>query len=475
MSTGPLYERLSHRLAALCRDGDLAAGARLPSERSLAADLAVSRGTVVAAYGVLAERGVVDRVQGSGTVVRAGAGATRVVLGPGSTARVMDPGVAPRDDRAAATIVDLGPAHVDCSPVVREEMALLSGDPRIDEITDGHGYEPAGLPALRAAIAADYRAQGLAVDAHQVVITTGGQQGLSLLAGCLIEPGDAVVTESATYFGALDAFQAAGARIFGARSDSHGVDPEDLARVVARVRPSAVYLTSCYGNPSGALLSPERRRAVVRMLAEAGVPLIDDRITARLSLGRAPAGLMATEPGAGEVITLDSLSKVAWGGLRVGWTVTSPGLARSIARARMPADLGGPMLSQLLALRLLPRMDEMVVGRVVQLRRHLSLLTDALDRHLPSWSPPDPDGGTTLWVRLPSGSATAFAEVALRAGVRVVPGPTMSVGDGFDDHIRMSFSRPEHDLAVGAQRLALAWRRFDPHHVAVEPALTAVL
>ena len=462
---GPLYRQLADRVAELVRDGDLRPDDKLPPERTLAEELAVSRSTTVAAYALLQERGVVVRRQGSGTRIAAeGLVAPGARLDAGSVNELFRPMLS--DDK---DVIDLASATIGRSESVRQAFKTLAG-PELDALLDTTGYVPAGLIALRRRLAEYYHGEGVPTESGHILVTTGAQQAISLVTSLLVNPGDAVVTEEATYGGALDIFRSAGARLYSARSDDDGVDVADLQQVVARVRPALIYLVPTYNNPTGTVLSERRRQGVVEIARRFHVPVIDDMALSHLPLDGLPTPpplAHYAETGPAErrtdlVITVDSLAKIFWGGLRIGWLRASPGLVNRLARAKTIIDLGNSPVLQLLGTRLVDVMAETVAERNVELQAGLARTTALLDRLLPDWEYKVPRGGPVLWIRLPRGSARGLAAIAVRHGVRIATGPALSPGETFDDYIRVPYTPPEPLLVEGLCRLAAAWASYDP-------------
>jgi DNA-binding transcriptional MocR family regulator len=175
--------------------------------------------------------------------------------------------------------------------------------------------------------------------------------------------------------------------------------------------------------------------------------------------GDPPPPLAALEPSA-PILTVGSLSKLFWGGLRVGWIRASEAILSRIARRKIMADLGGSLLSQLAATRLLANVAKIREIRRRELREKLDCLTRLLRRHLPEWSWSPPAGGLSLWVRLPRGNSDEFAQVALRHGVSVVPGSLTSPEGGLSDHLRLPFVLEKGPMEEGVLRLARAWSAY---------------
>ena len=454
--TGPLFRQLARGVAGAIERGVLERGTRLPPERSLAGALAVSRGTAVAAYDLLVGEGLVERRRGSGTYV-VGAGALSLPPGREGSAlvhRLVERSAGP------SSVVDLSISVLhDASalpPVTLTSEELSAVDPDT-------GYSPWGLPGLRDAVADHVTGWGLPTRADEVVITTGAQQGISAAAACWLRPGDTVVVEDPSYPGAIAAFGQAGARMRGIGVDGAGARVDELAAALAD-RPALVYLQSTVQSPTGAVLSESRRREVARLVHDARVPLLEDLALADLAWSPAPPPIASYARDA-SVAVVGSLSKLFWGGLRLGWVRAPASLAVRFARVKATQDLGSSAVSQLLGERLLRLPEatrrEYADGLRAELRSRYETLAAALTERLPHWRWNPPAGGLSIWVQLPSPNAEAFAQTALRHRVAVATAPALSPSTAHPDRLRLSFSGPADELVEGVKRLAAAW---DEHH-----------
>jgi DNA-binding transcriptional MocR family regulator len=459
---GPLRERLTGALRSGIETGELAPGLRLPPERTLAAQLAVGRGTVVAAYEALRDLGLLERRQGSGTVVRSEAGALAsgraAELATALQRNLLFRGLASGGDDGA---VDLIGTHAPATEPVRDALRLATAALDTDVLSAHHGYFPLGYSPLRRGVAAHLTALGLPTSEDEVLITTGAQQAISVVATCLVEPGAVVVVEDPTFPGAIDAFRTAGARILTVPVTSAGVDLDALAATLADHPVRAVYLMPTFHNPTGCVLPEAGRRRLAALAKAYDVPVIEDDAVAELSLGdHAPAPVGAHAGGA-PVLTIGSMSKLFWGGLRVGWIRGPRPLIAQLGRVKAVADLGSSMVSQAIAVALLARAAETRELRRRELSETCDLLGGLLARRLPGWTWRRPEGGVSLWVRLPFGSASDLARIAAGHGVAIVPGSVMSARSAFDDHIRLPLTRDAQTLRDGVDRLARAWREYD--------------
>ncbi|WP_328593164.1 aminotransferase-like domain-containing protein [Lentzea tibetensis] len=457
---GPLYRRLAAALTKAMRAGDLPHGERLPSERDLARMLQVSRATVVAAYDELRSAGMVDSRRGSGTRVTTEAPKRR----PGADGRV--PGgratsIFQRLVDGPGELISLAfavePAAPELADVVRELV-----DEELPELLADVGYHPRGFPPLRETISAYYKEMQLPTVPDQVLVTTGAQQALGLVGQMYLRPGSTVVVESPSWPGCLDVFRAAGAKMISVPLDDEGISADGLAQAFGEHRPALLYVMPTFHNPTGTLMSAHRRSRVAEIAARHEVPVLEDNAYTSSDSACVPPIAAFAPPGA-EVLTVGSLAKAVWGGLRIGW-VRAPGeITERLARYKVRADLASPVLDQALAARVLPRLDEIADGRAAVMNARLDLLCDLLTEHLPDWRWRRPDGGSALWTELPDTDARVFAQLALRQGVEVVPGAVNDPTGGHDNHIRLPFTFPEETLTELVRRLHRAWLELKRH------------
>ena len=444
---GPLYRLLARAITAAVERGDLGRGARLPSERTLAPAVQVSRGVVVAAYDELVADGTVERRRGSGTFV---AGSPEVGLPPGREGSALFGRLV---EAPTSSLIDLSIS------VLHEAWWLPDVTVGPAQVASVGADSPWGLPELRARVARDLTAEGLATDADQVVITTGAQQGISVAAGSWVRPGDLVAVDDPTYPGVLSALAAAGAVVRPVPVDRDGVVLGALDDALEE-RPALVYLQSGPHSPTGGVLSAHRRRAIAARLAERRIPLVEDVALAALdrSGARRPALIAAHVPDH-PVAVVGSFSKRFWAGLRVGFVRAPAPVAARLARVKATHDLGSSTVSQALALALLdhPDHDEALARRNAALADRAALLVDLLADALPDWRTRVPVGGLSLWVQLPAPVAARFADAALRHGVAVATADALSATGRHRDRLRLTFALPEEDLRRAVARLATAW------------------
>lgn len=455
---GPVYLRLAAALRRAVRLGDLPAGVKLPPERSLAAALNVSRGTVMAAYGALRLEGILESRQGSGSWVRLEAAR------PLST--INDPAPGDRSRRLSARlfephdgVIDLVIGALPDTAIIRDYLESADWS-ELEKLGDGHGYQPLGMPALRERIADYFARDGVPTSVENVAVTGGAQQAISTITDLLLRPGDTVVVESPTYPGALDAFRRAGARIVSIPTDGATVGITALREAVVATAARMVYLVPACHNPCGHVMPEARRRAIAAFADEHEVCIVEDNILAELTFdGRRIPPIAAFARG-GRVLSLGSVSKISWGGLRVGWVRGDADVIDRLGRLKAAADFGVSALSQFVACHVLDDLDQVAATQRQRIEARLDVVLDELPRQLPDWAWTRPAGGLSLWIRLPVGNADDFLQVALRHGVDVLPGSAHGVDDANDSYLRLSYTQPEPVLREGVRRLAAAWAEY---------------
>lgn len=462
---GPLYRLLADGLKRAIDRGEIPLGTVLPPERSLASELAVSRATVVAAYDRLKADGWLESRQGSGTWVRTADRVDRPGVDAVATGRLFF-GV---DNSTVAShveapgdhdLIELSVAAVMGSPVVTEAVTSLTAA-EIDELTAHHGYVPQGLRSLREMVAGNFSADGLPTHPDQVIITTGAHQALSLVARQVLTPGDDVLVESPTFPGALDVFRRFGARAIPLPVDEQGARTDILADLISRTEPAMIYVAPHFHNPTGAIMSADRRRELGELAADNDVVVVEDLALADVIIDDVdlPPPIAGLVPEA-TVHTIGSTAKLFWAGMRIGWLRSPESWGVRMLATKTVADLGSPLLAQLITTKMLARRDEVQAQRRAELIPRRALMCQRLEEWLGDWTWRRPPGGLSMWVTLPHGNAEEFAELALRQGVAIVPGPSLSVDEGNRQSIRLVFARPEHDLEEGLRRLATAWDRY---------------
>lgn len=313
---------------------------------------------------------------------------------------------------------------------------------------------PAGSPELRRVLAAEYR-----VEPDDVLVVSGGQQGLVFTMRTLAEPGSTVITESPSYPGAILAAQSAGLTIASVPADQDGIMVDRLADELERTRARVIYLQPSYANPTGAVLSQERRAHVLELAAHHGADIIEDDWARHLGIdGRTPPPLLSEDPD-GHVVTITTLSKPASPGLRLGAVIARGPAGDRLRASRAADDLCVAPVVQEIALNLLT--STVWPRHLRRLRTELAerrdALTAAIRQSLPSVRVQGvPSGGIHLWARLPHGADTRqISADAYSAGVLVGDGRHFFVNEPPAPFLRFSYvAATPAQISRGVRQLA---------------------
>jgi len=439
-NSGPAYQGLSDGLRMLIVDGRLPVGAQLPSERALADALRVSRTTVTAAYTQMRDDGYLNGRRGarSTTALPVTSAAVPTYTEPASI------------NLAAATLA---------APAAAVSQAFTEAAQEVTPYLHDIGIELTGVLPLRTAIAERYCARGLPTHPDEIIVTTGALHAIGLILATHTQPGDRVLVEQPTYHGALSAMATRGIRPVPVAMTGDGWDLDAVDAAVRQLSPSLAYLVPDNHNPTGMTLPAAGRKRLAQIIAETRTrTIIDETITDIWLDEPVPAPLAAAMTARRDlVLTVGSMSKSCWGGLRIGWIRAERSALTTIAALRPAIDMGTAIVEQLAAARLLGVADEWLPERRNVLRTRRALLLTLLDEHLPDWQPDPGKGGMSLWVRLPAPMSSALSAAASRMGLEIPPGPRFGVDGTLERFIRVPFALPDEQLTEAIALLARAW------------------
>lgn len=433
--TGAAATALADQIRALILDGRLTVGERLPSERSLALELRRSRSTITRAYGVLEADGYASRVHG---------GSTRVTL-PHSDAT---PGTDHDDDA-----IDLSIASMDSTPGLYD--ATVRSLPRLAALRGTSGYSLRGLPELRDAVAQRFTERGAVTSADEIIITSGALNAVNLILAAIGRRGERALVEQPTFPHALEALHRHGYRLVPTPVDVEGWDTRHLNETLLSARPHVAYLIPDFHNPTGATLPDDERSRVVTTARNVGTHLIVDETTTELDIDRgwSPAPMAASGP---NVITVGSMSKIAWGGMRVGWIRAERPLIARLLAVRPSFELGTALLEQCIAVELLADTPALTS----HVRRRLREGRTAVEAGVAGISgfrmPPTP-GGLSAWVDIGAPLSTSLSLAARERQLILPPGPRFTTGGVLERRLRIPITLTPERASEAMRRLALAW------------------
>lgn len=444
LPSGPAYRGLCDAIRLLVVDGRLLDGTRLPSERALAEAMGLSRTTTTRAYDELRRRGILHSRRGSGSVLRL------PVTSTSASSLIIDP-----DDPDTIALTYSAPSAP--SGLTRSFAAAME---QLPGLLSTSGYLPDGLPRLREVIAQRYRDRGLPTDPSQVIVTNGAQGAISLIARTFGRAGRRMLVEGTTYPHAVDALTGHGLRPVALPVGDDPWDVEAIEQQASRV--DLAYVIPDFHNPTGAVMPDATRGAAARALRRHGVLTIADESMREIDLvdGGLPPSYATYDPGA---LVVDSMSKVLWGGLRVGWIRSPHRHVTALLQTRMHHDLGTGAFEQLVLHDVLSEQPELLGEGVNRWRRQRSALVDALREQLPQLDVPVPAGGPNLWVGLPSRFSSRLVAAAAEERLLLTPGPRFVVGAPLagENRLRLPCIASEHVAVEAVRRLALAWERVE--------------
>ena len=331
----------------------------------------------------------------------------------------------------------------------------------------------AGQPDLRKALVELMKTRGASVDASEIVVTTGSQQGIDLMARVMLDAGDIVCIERPSYLAAIQTFALAEANFIGVEVDDHGMDVDALEKMLAAcaVKPKMIYTVATFANPSGATMPLERRKKLLQLAVKHQVFVVEDDPYGELrSRGETLPPLITIAkdiPGAEAWCGyISTLSKILSPGFRIGWMILPTVLRNYAEIAKQGMDLHTSTFTQAVAARYLDsgRLYERLPSIRASYKERNEALADALKRHLSgALTYVQPDGGMFLWARWVDASvnSAALLKYALPEKMIFVPGEHFYADAPVHHSIRLSFATPTpKQLEEGIGRLAVALEKM---------------
>ncbi|HEY9898383.1 MAG TPA: PLP-dependent aminotransferase family protein [Pantanalinema sp.] len=467
-----LYRSIADDVARLIGNGTLRPGDRVPSIRALSRQQRVSPSTINQAYLLLERKGLIEARERSGFYVSAKGHAeakpfsvlSQTYAGPVTVRDLItqvlvvsrDPGLLP---------LGAGTPSLDLLPLDR--MARITARVCQDrpELVLAYDFAPGSLE-LRRQIARYSAEFGCSVSPDDLVITSGGIEALNLCLRAVARPGDAIAIESPTYFGVLEAIESLG--MHAVEIPTHpetGISLEALAQALDEHKVKACLVMPTFNNPLGSVMSDQKKRELVELLGERGVPLIEDDIYGDLSFdGTRPKPCKAYDT-RGLVLLCSSFSKTIGPGLRIGWC--TPGrFLQEVVLLKGVTTLATPGLQQVALARFLEQggYQRHLKGLRGTFQANMARTHRVIAEAFPEGTKvTHPGGGFLLWVELPEGvDAVALHQEALAGGISITPGPIFSASGNFQNCIRISCANSwSKRIEDGIMRLGAIARRLE--------------
>lgn len=468
----PLYLQIKEYIKEKIETGEWPVGSKIPTQRTLAQALGVNRSTIVTAVEELIAEGLLEGKSGSGTRIVNNSWSLMTSTPPPDWNSYVKTGIHQPNlptiqeiNKAEfyPNLIRLGTGEPSPDLFPREMMKKVFN--RLPNHIDSLGYEePKGLLYLREQLSKHLKTLGIDASPSSILIVSGALQALQLISIGLLQRGSAIFLEKPSYLYSLNVFQSAGMRLFGLPLDENGVRPKTIMEQKKRQNASLLYTIPSFHNPTGILMSKDRRRELMDVCEQERLPIIEDDVYRDLWLDSPPPQPLKAIDKNGLVLYLGSMSKTLSPGLRIGWVVGPEPVIERLADIKMQTDYGSSSLSQwAVAEWLSSGLYHQHLEKVrEELKVRREVMIDALQKHfsdIATWNVPK--GGFYIWLRLlPSLSIRELFETALEHGILLNP------GNVYDQHssqyIRLSYSYASmSELKQGLHRLSSIIRQLN--------------
>lgn len=461
----PLHQQIYDDIKSRIMNGEWPVGTRIPTQRELAAKYQVNRSTIVYALGELAAGGLIESRVGQGTVIINNTWSLLAATPPPDWNQYVKSGSYQPNIQM---IQQINRAETD-SNMIRLGTGELSPDllptDQIRETFNGRmssrftlGYsEPKGSLYLREIISEHLKKKGIIASPASILIVSGGLQGLQLISLGLLHHGSSMLVENPSYLNSIHVFQSAGMHLHGIPMDENGIRTEAIGRLKRQHRAALLYTIPAFHNPTGTLMSSDRRAELLRICAQERLPLIEDDVYGDLWFDTpSPPPLKASDK-QGLVLYMGSMSKTLGPGLRIGWIVGPEPVIDRLSDIKMQTDYGSSSLSQhAVAEWLSSGLYENHLSRIqAELMRRRDFTLSLLEQHfhdIAHWN--IPQGGFYIWLRIKNPlSIRPLFEQALKECILLNPGNIYDRND--QQHLRLSYAYASYDqLKSGLIQLA---------------------
>lgn len=473
----PIFKQVANNIADRIRSGTLTENERLPSVRGLAEQLNISFLTVLKSYQLLEEVELVKIVQGKGTFINGNRDEEKTK----ATIETFDWQLSvfdylprtqfgshyqPVGKSVQFSIAAMFSRLLPNRYIKNELQTVIENDPSIVST-----YGPVqGDLALRKAMVSYLKKKKVKLKSQDILVTNGSQQGIDLVARTFIGPGDVVVTEGPTYPAALDTFRARGATVLPIPMDQEGMNMDILMKTCEKYNPKLVYTIPDFQNPTGTLMSQQRREALLTLANEHHFIILEDDPWSEIYFEQPPPPPMKSLDTNGHVIYVKGLSKTFAPGCRIGLLTADGTFFKRLLHSKTNADLGSPLLTQkaIYPLFTSKRMED----HLKKLRVALTLRRDTMHQLMKDYMPNEvrwtkPGGGLNIWVSLPPEVDTSQLLIeGQKSGIHFLPGAVCYGGEPETHHFRLSFSYlSDQELEEGGRQLCELIKKYlDSQH-----------
>ncbi|PMC35891.1 GntR family transcriptional regulator [Bacillus sp. UMB0899] len=449
-SSVPLHVQITTYMKNKMVSGEWTIGTKLPSQRTLALQFNVNRSTVVTALEELVAEGLLESKIGSGTRVINNTWSLIASAPPPDWISYVQSGIHEPNmniiqtinkSEANPNIIRLGTGELSPELLPNKQTLQLLQTDREDILSLGY-EEPKGSFALRQTISYYLKKKGISVSPASILIVSGALQALQLISIGLLKRGSVIFHEIPSYLNSVHVFQSAGMNLLGIPMDKEGVKYDSIGRLKRQHNAALLYTIPSFHNPTGILMSEERRKQLLDVCKQAALPIIEDDVYSELWFDYPPPNPLKAIESQGNVLYIGSVSKSLSPGLRIGWVVGPEPVIDRLADIKMQTDYGSSSISQYVVHKwiqsgLYEQYLTQVRENLKQRRDYTVNLLHTYFSDFATWE--IPKGGFYIWLHLKSGVSTRkLFDAALQEGILLNPG---SVYDKYDqEHLRISYS-----------------------------------
>ncbi|WP_232698047.1 MocR-like pyridoxine biosynthesis transcription factor PdxR [Brevibacillus daliensis] len=449
----PVYKQIVQYLEQRISNGEYPPGTLLPSERLLSKELGVNRSTIVAAYEELRAFGIVESLQGKGTLVSKNIWGTSRKRSPNWEKLIETGSFLPnttmmraiRKENFDLDLIDLASGELSPDLSATQYFRKIMSN---EDFNYQVGYDHSqGNLVLRETIASHLKKmKNIHATPSSVLITSGAQQALYLIVQCLLKPGDAVAIEDPSYCYSLSLFKSAGIRPYLLPVDDHGINPDDIVTLHKQHRIKMVFLNPNFQNPTGSFLDMERRKRVLEISSSYGIPIIEDDPYSLTTFDKTHMSTLKSMDQNGTVLYVSSLSKTVASGLRIGWIFGPQTVIERLADAKQQIDLGPSIIPEWIANQFLSSAD--FSTHMSKLRESLTFNRDKMVFSLYDQLEDQveflvPEGGIHIWCKVKADvNEQQLLKEAMKRGVAFVPGRVFGTEKGY---ARFTFGRAREE------------------------------
>ncbi|HDR4559658.1 PLP-dependent aminotransferase family protein [Bacillus cereus] len=446
----PKYRQIVDYMKGKIENGEWPIGSKIPSQRQLAKLFHVNRSTVITALDEIMADGLIQGQVGAGTIVTNNTWSLLATNPPPDWSEYVKAGIHKPSKlmvreinkaEANKNLIQLskGELSPDLFPIETMQAIMKNVSAELDYF----GYEEQkGMYPLREAISTYVKTFGIHVSPHSILIVSGALQALQLISIGLLHRKSTVLLEQPSYLYSLHVFQSANIHLSGISMDRHGILPSDLLkRIKYSQKQNILYSIPCFQNPTGILMSQERRKEILKICKKEQLPIIEDDIYRELWIDEQPPAPLKSMDKHGHVLYIGSLSKTLTPGLRIGWIIGPEPVIDRLSDIKMQTDYGSSSLSQRVAAEWINKgfYEEHVANVRIHLKKRRQMMIQALNEYCTDIATWDiPNGGVFIWIKiLPTIPMKRLFSEALSKGVLLNPGRIYE--EESDQCIRLSY------------------------------------